>query len=213
MSPLDEIAPLSCQLCPRLVSYLANQKVVHPEWHNAPVPSFGPASARLLIFGLAPGLRGANSTGRPFTGDHAGETLYKTLLSHGLAAGDYAPDGHDNLVLPDIRISNAVRCVPPQNKPTPDEVRNCRPYLEVELAKMSNLQVILCLGKISHDSILRHFQQKLSAYPFAHGAEHHLSNGLLIIDSYHCSRYNTQTRRLTQDMFDAVFNQIKARLA
>ena len=212
MTSLDKIAPLNCKICTRLASYIDDQRAAHPDWHNAPVPSFGPATARLLIFGLAPGLRGANATGRPFTGDHAGLTLYKTLLSNGLATGSYAPDGNDDLVLPDLRISNAVRCVPPQNKPTSEEVRNCRPFLEKELAKMKQLKVILSLGKISHDSILRHFGQKLSAYPFGHGAEHQLPNGLLLIDSYHCSRYNTQTGRLAQDMFDDIFTLIKARL-
>lgn len=209
MSELDIIAPLDCQKCQRLAAFLNKQNEAHPDWHNAPVPSFGPASARVLILGLAPGLRGANATGRPFTGDHAGRTLYKTLLAHKFALGQYAEDGNDSLTLPDTRISNTVRCVPPQNKPTTEEVHNCRPYLDVELAKMQNLQIILSLGKISHDSILRHFGFKLRAFPFAHEAIHKLDNGLILVDSYHCSRYNTQTGRLTQMMFDAVFDKIK----
>ena len=212
MSELDIIAPLNCQKCPRLATYLRQQYISHPEWHNAPVPSFGPSTARLLILGLAPGLRGANATGRPFTGDHAGQTLYQTLLAQNLASGTYVPTGQDTLTLTDVRISNAVRCVPPQNKPTSEEVHNCRPYLDTELSKMRNLQIILSLGKISHDSILRHFGLRLSAFPFAHGAIHKLDNGFTLVDSYHCSRYNTQTGRLTQSMFDAVFERIKCLL-
>lgn len=213
MSHCDIIAPLDCALCPRLTTFLSEQRAKYPDWHNAPVPSFGPETARLLILGLAPGLRGANATGRPFTGDFAGETLYSTLLSHEFASGSYAPNGQDDLTLPDTRISNAVRCVPPQNKPTPDEVRNCRPYLETELQKMKNLQIILSLGKISHDTVLRHFGLKLSAFPFAHMAVHEITDEVVLVDSYHCSRYNTQTGRLTQSMFDDVFDLIKSKLS
>ena len=213
MSSLDAIAPLTCTSCPRLSAFLDEQRRAHPDWHNAPVPSFGPREAQILIVGLAPGLKGANRTGRPFTGDFAGDTLYQTLLSTGLASGHYHTDGADDLTLPNVRITNAVRCVPPQNKPTTQEVHNCRPYLETELSLMPNLAIILSLGKISHDSVLRHFGLTLSHYPFAHQAVHHLPSGLVLVDSYHCSRYNTQTGRLTLSMFEAVFADIQQLLA
>lgn len=213
MSELDYIAPRDCTLCPRLAAYLDTQRAQNPDWYNAPVPSFGPVSARLLILGLAPGRRGANATGRPFTGDGAGNTLYKALLEHRLATGSYSPDGRDDLALPDVRISNAVRCVPPQNKPTAEEIKTCRPYLQTELAKMPHLQMILSLGRISHETVLRHFGLRLPDFPFAHGASHLLPNGLYLVDSYHCSRYNTQTRRLTQTMFDDVLRLINSKLA
>lgn len=213
MASLDAIAPLSCKACPRLSAFLDEQRQAHPDWHNAPVPSFGPRTAQLLIVGLAPGLRGANRTGRPFTGDFAGDTLYQTLLSTGLARGQYQQDGQDDLELPNVRITNAVRCVPPQNKPTAQEVHKCRPYLETELSLMPNLAIILSLGKISHDSVLRHFGLTLSHYPFAHQAVHQLPSGLMLVDSYHCSRYNTQTGRLTPAMFAAVFAEIQRLLS
>jgi uracil-DNA glycosylase family 4 len=177
------------------------------------VPPFGPIDAQFLIAGLAPGLKGANFSGRPFTGDYAGDTLYAALLKMGFAKGTYKERADDGLQLVNCRITNAVRCVPPQNKPEPEEVANCRDFLEEELAAMPNLKLILALGKISHDSLIRFAGEKLSAHPFMHGKVHRLANGLTIIDSYHCSRYNTQTKRLTDEMFEAVFVKIKELIA
>ena len=202
-----------CPLCPRLVEYLAAARGAHPDWHNAPVPSFGPLSARLLIVGLAPGLRGANRTGRPFTGDHAGDLLYHTLGRFGFTAGAYAADPDDGLSLIDCRITNAVRCVPPENKPIGAEVNACRRFLAGEIAAMPGLRVILALGGLSHNAVLRTLGLKQSAAKFTHGALHEgLSDGLALADSYHCSRYNTNTGRLTVAMFDSVFEGIRAKL-
>ena len=216
MSNLQEPAR-DCPLCPRLADFRASQQLRAPDWHNAPVPSFGAADARLLIVGLAPGLQGANRTGRPFTGDWAGDLLYEMLAEFGLAQGQYDERADDGLTLVATRITNAVRCVPPQNKPTPAEIATCRPFLSATIAAMPGLVAILALGRISHESILRALGQKLTALPFAHGARHVLPRAgqrdLLLFDSYHCSRYNTNTRRLTPDMFRAVFVDLVSALA
>ncbi len=201
-----------CGLCPRLTAFREASRSVEPDWFNAPVPSFGDSSARLLIVGLAPGLRGANRTGRPFTGDYAGELLYGTLLEFGFARGTYAARPDDGLSLVDCMITNAVRCVPPQNKPTPAEIATCRPFLENRIGAQSNLAVILALGRIAHDQTLAALGLRKSAFTFAHGAMHELGDGRAMADSFHCSRYNTNTGRLTADMFRAVFARIRARL-
>ncbi len=199
----------TCALCPRLVEYRKDNAADHPQWHNGPVSSFGELDARLLIVGLAPGLKGANRTGRPFTGDYAGDLLYQTLPDFGLAKGVYGASAADGLSLVDCRITNAVRCVPPQNKPTIDEARACRGFLESEIAAMPRLKVILALGTLAHRSVITMFGLKQSNFPFGHGASHPLDNGLVLVDSYHCSRYNTQTRRLTAEMFADAFHKIK----
>lgn len=194
-------------MCPRLAGFLEQARLDQPAWHNAPVPSFGPAGARLLIVGLAPGLQGANRTGRPFTGDHAGILLYETLLSMGFARGQYDARADDGLTLDDVMISNAVRCVPPANKPTPLEIATCRRFLTARIASLRRLRIIVALGRIAHDSTLTALGERKSAWPFAHGAEHTLRDGLTLIDSYHCSRYNTNTGVLTPQMFQAVFRR------
>lgn len=199
-----------CNLCPRLASFRETQRALHPDWHNAPVPSFGAANARLLIVGLAPGLRGANRTGRPFTGDFAGELLYATLKKFSFARGEYGAAPDDGLELVDCRITNAVRCVPPENKPEPGEVAACRPFLARELAS-DGLEAVLALGQIAHGAVLGAFGKRRAAFPFAHGALHELGP-LLLADSYHCSRYNTNTGKLTPAMFEAVFTALRARL-
>jgi uracil-DNA glycosylase family 4 len=194
-----------CALCPRLRDYLLGLRAEHGDWHNAPVPAFGPLTARLLVVGLAPGVRGANRTGRPFTGDYAGDLLYATIAELGLSRGHFDKRPDDGLELLDVRVTNAVRCVPPENKPTPAEQKTCRPFLVDEMAAMPNLKGILALGRISHEAILRTLGLKLKDYPFAHGALHTLPNGLILGESYHCSRYNQNTGRLTDTMFkDAV---------
>ena len=189
------------------------QRAAHPDWHNAPVPSFGDLSARLLIVGLAPGLKGANRTGRPFTGDYAGDLLYATLKKFGFARGDYGEHKDDGLTLIDCRVSNAARCVPPENKPLPEEVATCRRFLTAEVAAMPKLRAILALGQIAHGAVLATLGQKKSAFAFKHGAMHALPDGKLLADSYHCSRYNTNTGRLTAAMFEAVFAELKKRLS
>ena len=204
--------PLDCDLCPRLEAYRNDNAAAHPDWFNAPVPSFGPQDARLLIVGLAPGVQGANKTGRPFTGDYAGDLLYATLAKFGFSDGTYAARADDGLTLRDCMITNAVRCVPPQNKPTTQEARTCRPYLETRIAELPNLKAILALGRIAHDNVVTTFKLKRSAYPFGHAAAHDLGNGVRFFDSYHCSRYNTNTRRLTEPMFHNVFALIKDHL-
>ena len=200
-----------CPLCPRLAAFRAEARESFPDWHNAPVPSFGDASARLLVVGLAPGLRGANRTGRPFTGDWAGDLLYETLIDFGFASGVYDERPDDGLTLIDCRITNAVRCVPPQNKPTPAEITTCRAFLTPTIETMPNLRAIVALGRIAHESVVRALGSKLSAMPFAHGAVHE-ANGLALYDSYHCSRYNTNTGVLTTQMFRDVFAAVKAEL-
>ncbi|MBV8653101.1 MAG: uracil-DNA glycosylase [Alphaproteobacteria bacterium] len=188
------------------------QRSAHQDWHNAPVPSFGPLSARLLIVGLAPGLRGANRTGRPFTGDYAGDLLYATLLRFGFAEGSYGATPDDGMTLVGCRVTNAVRCVPPENKPEPPEIAACRPYLAAEIAHMPELRAIIALGAIAHGATLAALGLVRARYPFAHGTMHSLPSGLLLADSYHCSRYNTNTGKLTPDMFEAVFAATRERL-
>jgi len=207
---MAEAAPgRNCALCPRLAQFRRTQRKVHPDWHNAPVPSFGAIDARLLIVGLAPGLKGANRTGRPFTGDYAGDLLYATLVEFGFARGAYAADAADGLELVDCRISNAVRCVPPENKPMPAEVAACRPFLEREIRAMKRLTAILALGQIAHGAVLSALGQKKSAALFRHGAIHKLPTGIKLADSYHCSRYNTNTGRLTPAMFQSIFRELR----
>jgi len=196
-----------CALCPRLVSFREDNRRKFPTWHNAPVGSFGGLDASLLIVGLAPGLRGANATGRPFTGDWAGDLLYGTMLHFGAAQGEYLERPDDGLTLVDCRITNAVRCVPPANRPTPAEAKACRPFLEAEIAAMPQLKAVLAIGGFAHDAVLASLGMKKSAYPFAHGAQYNLADGKTLIDSYHCSRLNTNTGRLTEDMFRCVFSQ------
>lgn len=198
-----------CPLCPRLAAFRQVWREREPLWHNAPVRTFGAADGRLLIAGLAPGLRGANRTGRPFTGDYAGELLYGTLLKYGFATGEYRADPADGLALVDAAIANAVRCVPPENKPTPEEIRTCRVFLAGEIAARPRLAAIVALGRIAHDSAVRALERKPSSYPFSHGAVHEVGP-VRLYDSYHCSRYNTNTGVLTQEMFEAVFARIRA---
>ncbi len=203
----------NCGICPRLVEYRLSNRSANPDWFNAPVPAFGSLEARFLIVGLAPGLKGANLTGRPFTGDYAGDLLYRTLLEFGFAEGCYGRRADDGLRLRDCRITNGVRCVPPQNKPTGTEINACRPFLADEIASMKNLQVILSLGLVSHNTVLAALGEKRSAWKFAHGAMHELPSGLNLADSYHCSRYNTNTGRLTENMFRDVFGTVRDLLA
>jgi uracil-DNA glycosylase family 4 len=202
----------TCPLCPRLVAFRTENKRAHPDWFNGAVPSFGPDTARLLIVGLAPGLKGANRTGRPFLGDYAGELLYRTLLKMGLARGRHDPALPDELELVACMISNAVRCVPPQNKPKPDEIARCRQFLIGRIAALPNLVALLALGRIAHDAILEALQVKRRDFPFAHGAHHVLPGGLILFDSYHCSRQNTNTGRLTTAMFEEVVAEAAASL-
>lgn len=203
-------APKDCPLCPRLVAFRRENRLAHPDWFNGAVPSFGPGAARLLIVGLAPGLRGANRAGRPFLGDHAGELLYRTLLKAGLARGRHDLAAPEDLELVDCMITNAVRCVPPANKPTPAEAATCRQFLMGRIGALPRLQTILALGRIAHDSVLDAFALKKRDFPFAHGARHKLPPGLALFDSYHCSRQNTNTGRLTEAMFEAVVGEAAA---
>jgi uracil-DNA glycosylase family 4 len=206
-------APRDCPRCPRLTAFRSTNRGCEPTWYNGAVSSFGPDSARLLIVGLAPGLRGANRTGRPFTGDFAGELLYNTLLAFGFARGRYAARPDDGLTLNDCMITNAVRCVPPQNKPTPEEIAACRPFLAGRIASLPNLAAIMALGRIAHDSTLAALGIRKALFPFAHGANHPLRPDLRLFDSFHCSRYNTNTGKLTEDMFRTVLAGIKKHLA
>ena len=225
-TPADQ-AGRDCPLCPRLVAYRQANRLAQAAWHNAPVPSFGGLEGQLLVVGLAPGVRGANRTGRPFTGDFAGMLLYRTLLKFGLAAGAYGADAGDGLSLVGCRVTNAVRCVPPGNLPVPAEVNACNPFLTREIAAMDRLRVILALGGVAHKAVLRALsepgsEQKVSAgnhqrlrasqIPFTHGALHALPNGLVLADSYHVSRLNTNTGRLTEAMFESVISDIINRL-
>ena len=203
--------PRDCLLCPRLVDFRRNNQTEFPDWYNGAVPAFGPSDARLLVVGLAPGLRGANRTARPFTGDYAGVVLYPGLLKYGLARGDYRAEPDDGLELIDCRITNAVRCVPPENKPTPAEQKTCRPFLEAEIAAMPRLRSILALGRVAHEAVLSTLGLKKSLYPFVHGAVYSFDNKLSLTDCYHCSRYNINTGRLTEPMFHIALEQaIKA---
>ncbi len=201
-----------CPLCPRLVDFRNENAAAHPDWFNGAVPSFGPETAQLLIVGLAPGLKGANRTGRPFLGDYAGELLYRTLLKFGLAQGRHDPAEPHALQLIDCMISNAVRCVPPKNKPTPKEIATCRQFLIARIRALPHLRTLLAVGRVAHDSILDALQLKRAGYPFAHAARHALPSGLFLFDSYHCSRQNTNTGRLTTVMFEQVVAEAAASL-
>jgi uracil-DNA glycosylase family 4 len=213
MEMLDIDTPAAdCALCPRLAAFRAANRADNPGWFNAPVPSFGQTDARLLVVGMAPGLRGANRTGRPFTGDHAGILLYETLLRFGLANGRYGADPADGLTLADVRIANAVRCVPPANLPEPKEVTACNHFLRAELQGLPNLRVVLALGVLAHAAVLRACGIGPTRVRFRHGAMHDLPDGLVLADSYHVSRYNTNTGRLTAAMFEAVMFEVLRRL-
>ena len=200
--------PVDCGLCPRLVEFRRHNQRTNPQWHNAPVQAFGAKDCTLLIVGLAPGLKGANRTGRPFTGDYAGDLLYPTLIKFGWAKGDYKQASNDGLKLQKCRITNAVRCVPPENKPLGAEQRSCRNFLIEEIAGLRALKTILALGHIAHISVIRALALQVSSYPFTHGAKQELPNGILLTDSYHCSRYNLNTGRLTTKMFEKVIRKI-----
>jgi uracil-DNA glycosylase family 4 len=204
--------PGNCRLCPRLAAFRDANCEAFPDWFNAPVPSFGGDRARLLVEGLAPGLRGANRTGRPFTGDYAGQLLYATLAKFGFARGNYDERADDGLTLDGCMITNAVRCVPPANKPETQEIKLCRAFLTARIAACAHLKAIVVLGRIAHDSTLRALNLKLAAHPFAHGAEHELPGGVRLFDSYHCSRYNTNTGALTTAMFERVFAAVRAHI-
>jgi len=201
----------NCPRCPRLVEFRQSWRAKEPAWFNAPVASFGPRDARLLIVGLAPGLQGANRTGRPFTGDYAGVLLYDTLARYNFARGEYKADPDDGLALLDCRITNAVRCVPPENKPTPAEIATCRDFLKAAIAEMKRLRAIVTLGRIAHDSTLRALGARPAEAAFGHGKKHALDN-VTIFSSYHCSRYNTNTGVLTPEMFREVFRAVRAYL-
>ena len=194
-----------CRACPRLASFLDEVKSERPDYHARPVAPFGDDRARLLVVGLAPGMHGANRTGRPFTGDHAGILLYQTLHKYGFGTLPESLSADDALELKDARITNAVKCLPPQNKPTGPEVRSCNPFLQAELADLPSGAVILALGSLAHNAVLRSLGLKAAAYKFGHNALHELPDGRRLLDSYHCSRYNTQTKRLTEEMFHQVF--------
>jgi uracil-DNA glycosylase family 4 len=197
----------NCKRCPRLADFLDEVKQKHPSYYARPVPAFGDPEARLLVVGLAPGMHGANATGRPFTGDYAGILLYETLYKFGYASAAVSENQEDGLRLTNCRITNAVKCLPPENKPIGSEISTCNAYLAQELASLPQAAVVLALGTIAHNAVLRAVGKKLSRHKFGHGAVHELGDKLTMIDSYHCSRYNTQTRRLTPAMFEAVFSQ------
>jgi uracil-DNA glycosylase family 4 len=200
-----------CPLCPRLQMFRDNLRTLHPDWFNAPVPAFGQVTARLLIVGLAPGMQGANRTGRPFTGDYAGDLLYETLGRYGFARGSYEERADDTLELVDARIANAVHCVPPENKPTTVEIKTCRSFLTAAIAEMPDLRAIVALGRIAHDSTVTTLGAKRAAAPFGHGNRANIGT-VALFSSYHCSRYNTNTRVLTPEMFRAVFAAVRAYL-
>jgi uracil-DNA glycosylase family 4 len=201
----------NCPLCPRLADFREAARARQPDWFNSPVPSFGDPAAALMIVGLAPGMQGANRTGRPFTGDYAGDLLYATLLEYGFAKGSYQARPDDGLTLVGCRIVNAVRCVPPQNKPLPAEIRTCRQFLIATIATMPAVRAIVALGRVAHESTLKALGVRSAAAPFVHGAVHS-AGALKLYDSYHCSRYNTNTRVLTPEMFRSVFAQVRADL-
>jgi uracil-DNA glycosylase family 4 len=211
MRPADATSepPRNCPLCPRLFEFRTANRAAYPDYFNNPVPGFGDRNGRLLIVGLAPGLHGANRTGRPFTGDYAGDLLYSSLLRHGLARGTYQQRADDGLELIDCMITNTVRCVPPENKPRPAEIKTCRQFLSAQLASMPNLRALLTLGRIAHESVCKALEIPAREFPFAHGAQHNREN-LTLVASYHCSRYNTNTGVLTPEMFDAAFAAARA---
>jgi uracil-DNA glycosylase len=206
---MNPIFDADCRRCPRLAAFLDAVHVEEPDYYCRPVPAFGDPLARIVLVGLAPGMHGANRTGRPFTGDHAGILLYRTLHKFGLASGPESITADDGLTLIDARITNSVKCLPPANKPLPAEVKECNAYLRAELAQSRSARVILALGAIAHAAVLRAYDLPLAALRFAHAAEHDLGAGRVLLDSYHCSRYNTQTRRLTTDMFEAVIQRAR----
>lgn len=215
--PFPPEAPRRCPLCPRLVAYREQAARAEPAWFNGAVPSFGSSNARLLIVGLAPGLKGANRTGRPFTGDYAGDLLYSTLIEFGFARGTYAASPDDGLKLVDCMITNAVRCVPPQNKPLPEEINTCRGYFTSRLGALPNLKALLVLGRVAHDQTLATLALRKASHPFQHRARHDVgghrgSAPLAMFDSLHCSRLNTNTKRLTTAMFHDVFRDVRAYL-
>ena len=208
-SPVPEVeAPRDCPLCPRLVAFREELRTVHPDWWNSPVPAFGDRGAWLALVGLAPGMWGANRTGRPFTGDYAGWLLYETLQKYGLAEGVYEERIGDTLRLTGCVILNSVKCLPPANKPLPAEVANCRRYYEASLAQLPRVRVLVALGQIAHTNAVRSAGGRQADYKFAHLAEHRLPDGRILVDSYHCSRYNQNTGRLTREMFEAVFARV-----
>ena len=199
----------NCALCPRLKRYRKKNISLHPIWYNGAVKSFGNIDSKILIVGLAPGLKGANKTGRPFTGDYAGDLLYNALIKHGFAEGEYLSIDSDNLILKNVRITNSVRCVPPQNKPNSLEKEKCRKFLNSEIINMKKLKIILSLGRIAHEEVLKTYKLTLNKFSFQHGKVHLLKNNIKLYNSYHCSRYNTQTKRLTKEMFLSVIKNIK----
>jgi len=203
---------LNCTACPRLSRFLDETKEKYPDYHSRPVPPFGVTKPKLLIVGLAPGMHGANATGRPFTGDHAGIILYDMLYQHGFSNKPVSKNLKDGLKLKHARITNAVKCLPPENKPVGEEINTCNSYLVEELKTIDKKAVILCLGLISHKAVIKALGLKQSNYPFIHGKLHKLDNGKQIIDSYHCSRYNTNTKRLTEEMFSDIFKTIRLEL-
>jgi uracil-DNA glycosylase family 4 len=204
-------APPDCPLCPRLLAFRALWREREPGWHNAPVPTFGDPAGRILIVGLAPGLRGANRTGRPFTGDYAGDLLYATLKKYRFSRGTFAARPDDGLELVDARITNAVRCVPPENKPTPAEINTCRDFLKPTIAEMPNLKAIVALGRVAHETVVKALDGKRAATPFSHGGRATVGP-IELFSSYHCSRYNTNTGVLTPEMFQAVFAAVRRHL-
>ncbi len=205
-SPIPDTEPSrDCPLCPRLAAYRETVRAEQPDWWNAPVPAWGDPEAWLVIVGLAPGKQGANRTGRPFTGDGSGTLLFRALARYGLASGDYEGSPEDSLRLNGAMILNAVKCLPPQNKPVPEEIRTCRQFLEGQVAAMPRARIFVALGQIAHQSAVKVMGGKLPKCRFAHLAEHRVPDGRVLIDSYHCSRYNQNTGRLTDEMFDAVF--------
>jgi uracil-DNA glycosylase len=210
--PVERVEPSrDCPRCPRLVAFRESWRVKEPSWHNAPVPSFGPIDARLLVVGLAPGLQGANRTGRPFTGDYAGDLLYPTLIEYGFAKGQYEERADDGLTMVDARISNAVRCVPPENKPATTEIRTCNDFLKAEIAAMPKLRALISLGRIAHDASIVALGGRRAGFAFGHGCQHMLGK-IALFNSYHCSRYNTNTGVLTPQMFSDVFGKARAYL-
>lgn len=208
----NPVFDINCRQCPRLANFLDEVKSKHPSYFCKPVPAFGDANAKLVIVGLAPGMHGANQTGRPFTGDYAGVLLYETLYKYGFATKPTSVSADDDLKLINCRISNAVKCLPPDNKPLPIEISTCNQFIAAELNLMTKGSVVLALGNVAHTAVLKAFGLKLKDYKFGHAARHVLPNGLVLFDSYHCSRYNTQTKRLTEAMFHGVFAAIVGEL-
>jgi uracil-DNA glycosylase len=208
-SPLPKTEPPhDCPLCPRLVAFRAGLRSEHPDWWNAPVPAFGDPQGWLAIIGLAPGIKGANRTGRPFTGDFAGDLLFATLAKFGFTRGAYQGRAEDGLALDGAIILNAVKCLPPANKPIPEEIHTCRPFLARQIEALPNARIFVALGQIAHQSAVKALGGRLPKARFAHGAEHRMPSGAILIDSYHCSRYNQNTGRLSTEMFEAIFAQV-----